>query len=348
MQSSTAVIGSSIDESDTSTSSTTKTATLPSQYVPTNNPRYEPKPSFTRVSYLQPHWKRRKQILSAHPEIEHLSGPDSFSVFYIFLCVGIMTYSAYLLREASWPMIVLATYTIGAVTNHALWVLIHDATHDCMFKSKAMNLFFLCICNLPHIAPSGISFRHYHRIHHSHLNEAYADPDVPGETELKIFCTNPLMKIIWLFLFPIIQIYRTSRYSVSIFGFWICMNWAMNVLFAAAIYQFMGAKSLTYLTVASYFSIGLHPVGARWISEHFSVCPTQETFSYYGPLNLVSFNIGYHNEHHDLPDVPWNKLPTVRKLAPEFYETLYQHNSYLNVLRQFFFDPKFTLHLRIV
>lgn len=56
----------------------------------------------------------------------------------------------------------------------------------------------------------------------------------------------------------------------------------------------------------------------------------------------------YHNEHHDFPDVPWSRLPDVRKTAPEFYETLWQHSSYLMVLYEFFFDPNFTLHSRVV
>ena len=70
---------------------------------------------------------------------------------------------------------------------------------------------------------------------------------------------------------------------------------------------------------AFFFSISLDPVGARWIREHYTYDFDQGTFSYYGPINRVALNMGYHNEHHDLPSIPLNNLPRLRAMAPELY-----------------------------
>jgi fatty acid desaturase len=57
--------------------------------------------------------------------------------------------------------------------------------------------------------------------------------------------------------------------------------------------------------------------------------------------------MGYHNEHHDLPSIPWNNLPKVRALAPEFYDTLKYHSSWSRLLFQFIFDKRYSLYSRI-
>ena len=95
-----------------------------------------------------------------------------------------------------------------------------------------------------------------------------------------------------------------------------------------------------------FFSVGLHPLGARWIQEHYLVHENQETSSYYGPLNVLALNVGYHNEHHDFPWVPWNRLPAIRRAAPEAYDSLASHASWTRLLWRFLSDSNLSLWSR--
>lgn len=72
-----------------------------------------------------------------------------------------------------------------------------------------------------------------------------------------------------------------------------------------------------------------------------------ETYSYYGPLNAITWNVGYHNEHHDFPSIPGSRLPLVRKIAPEYYDDLPQHNSWVKVLFDFIMDPSIGPYARV-
>ncbi len=50
--------------------------------------------------------------------------------------------------------------------------------------------------------------------------------------------------------------------------------------------------------------------------------------------------VGYHNEHHDFPAVAWTRLPALRALAPEFYDTLPSHPSWPMVIVNFIRDSE--------
>jgi len=108
-----------------------------------------------------------------------------------------------------------------------------------------------------------------------------------------------------------------------------------------------GPNGLLYLFFSFWFSVGgLHPLSARWLQEHFAFAPNQGTFDYYGPLNTLALNIGYHNEHHDFHEIPWTRLPQLTVIAPEFYNTLTCHRSLFALLVTFIFDPSYSLGTR--
>ena len=125
------------------------------------------------------------------------------------------------------------------------------------------------------------------------------------------------------------------------------MNWIIQIAFIGAVIYFFGAKSTVYLVASFFFSIGLHPLGARWVQEHFLTHGDQETKSYYGPMNTVNLNVGYHNEHHDFPSVPWNKLPKIKKFASSYYDNLGYHTSYTVLLFQFLFKKEISVYSRM-
>jgi sphingolipid delta-4 desaturase len=149
--------------------------------------------------------------------------------------------------------------------------------------------------------------------------------------------------------YPVFQVFRISRLKeIKPFDKWVALNFAMEILFITAIWMWLGPKAISFLLLSFFFSVGLHPLGARWIQEHYLTHEQQETYSYYGVLNRVAFNVGYHNEHHDFPSIPWNKLPQIRKTAPVFYDTLYYHTSWTKLFFRFLFDRKISLFSRVI
>jgi len=111
-----------------------------------------------------------------------------------------------------------------------------------------------------------------------------------------------------------------------------------------------GAGALAYLFAGSILGLGLHPLAGHFIAEHFEFVSGQETYSYYGPLNWFTYNVGYHNEHHDFPKVPGRMLPKVREIcksSPEFYENLPHYDSWVKVLIGFIFYENMTCFCRV-
>ena len=302
---------------------------------------------FVITDQPNPHTKRGREILKQHPEIRRLFKPYPASVAYIVGLVVMQITIAYLLRDTHWLGVLLAAYLVGAFASHALFVLIHDATHNLIATGTLRNRLLGLLCNVGQGFPSAMSFRTYHLLHHSHLDEFDYDADLASPWEARLVGNSPIRKAVWLLCFSAIEIVRPLRIKRPLADNWLVGNVVVIVATDLLIWQWCGLPGLAYVLLSTFFGIGLHPLGARWIQEHYTFIPGQETYSYYGILNLVTLNIGYHNEHHDLVRVPWAHLPKVKALAPEFYDHLYAHRSLTRVLMQWLFDRRLDLHTRI-
>jgi len=238
---------------------------------------------------------------------------------------------------------------IGATIDHALWTLIHECSHNLVFRSRTGNRLVAIGANLPLVIPSALSFCKYHLLHHRHMGEPALDAGVPGPLESRVVGDSPLRKALWLSGFvAVMGIVRPLRLKIRLLDPWTTVNIVVQVAVMATLVAYTGVRPLAYLVVSTVFAIGLHPMGARWIQEHFALRDNQETYSYYGPLNRVSFNIGYHNEHHDLVTVPWSRLPQIRRLAPEFYDGLASYGSWTSLLWRFITNQSMTLFSYVI
>jgi sphingolipid 4-desaturase/C4-monooxygenase len=305
---------------------------------------------FDAVTYPEPHLERTRVLLRSHPEVRSLFGREPMTAFWVLLLVSVQVAAAWALRAQPVWLLLLAAWLGGALVVHGLWVLIHDCTHNLVLKRTRDNAVLQIIAGLPVIFPAAIPFRKYHLLHHRFQGDPDLDADLAGPVEARLVGNGTVRKALWLLTFFAWQAARVPRLKrIKIWDGWYVANVAVQVAFVAAVVGGLGWRAFLYLFMSSVFAIGLHPVGARWIQEHYLTAPgDQETFSYYGPINRIAFNVGYHNEHHDLMMVPWSRLPQIKAIAPELYDSLYSHQSWSRLLIRFIFDPGLSLYSRRV
>jgi len=311
----------------------------PKEYS-TANPNFDKNYEYFHVmDHDEPHAIRRKQILEKHPEIEELFTRDRTSIYLAIFFNILQFLIVWFLSniDLSWGNIILVSFLVGALINHALFILIHDITHFTCFQTKLYNQLFGIIANLPQIIPTAISFGRYHADHHAYFGDAVNDPDLPHPSEMKIFNTW-YKKLFFICTMPISYALRPYFKKPKLTSFMEALNIVCNFAYGYMIFKYFGIKQLVYLTLGTLMGLSIHPIGAHIIAEHFEFYSGQDTYSYYGWMNYLNFNVGYHVEHHDFPNISWTKLPMVTKIAPEFYENLPQVDSYITVVFKYIFE----------
>jgi sphingolipid delta-4 desaturase len=294
----------------------------------------------------EPHFKRRKEILSSHPEVRELYGIDEGLKYKILGMVLFQLISAPFIAELAWYWYLPIAYVFGASVSHTLLLAIHELSHDLAFKKKWHNHLIALFANIPIVAPYAMSFRTYHLKHHWEQGDVDNDTDLPTSAEAKIF-QGFFGKILWAINQILFYAIRPILVHQIKFEKWHYINVVFQLIAITAYWYFVGTGAIVYLLVALFLGGSIHPLAAHFIAEHYVFVEGQETYSYYGNLNKLSLNVGYHNEHHDFPNIPGTRLPKLKALAPEFYDNLFAHKSWVNVTYQFITNPKIALSSRV-
>lgn len=307
---------------------------------------------FITTSEADPHLARAKRILAAHPDLKKSYGRDPSSAAWTLAIVAfqVLISIALALSGAPWWLVIVFAYCIGAFANIALLILIHEYTHNLVFRGTVLNRLGALFANVPIIFPAAMGFRNFHLQHHRYMGVQELDGDLPSEAEARWVGNSTLRKLLWVAMFWFVQgVMRPAKTTGQrTFDGWAIVNVMLMAACVGALVVPFGAVPVCYLFLSTMFALGPHPVGGRWFQEHYVLTPGQETYSYYGPLNRISFNVGYHNEHHDFPGIPWSRLPAVRATAREFYDPLHHYTSWTGLLLRIVLDPRFRPHLRIV
>ncbi|KAM9090967.1 sphingolipid delta(4)-desaturase/C4-monooxygenase DES2 isoform 2-T2 [Megaptera novaeangliae] len=262
--------------------------------------------------------------------------PDPHLKWMVLGMVLAQLLACWLVRGLAWRWLLFWAYAFGGCVNHSLTLAIHDISHNTAFGTghPAHNRWFAIFANLPLGVPYASSFKKYHVDHHRYLGGDGLDVDVPTRLEGWLFCT-PARKLLWLALQPFFYSLRPLCVNPKAVTRMEVFNALAQLAANATIFTLWGLKPMVYLLASSLLGLGLHPISGHFVAEHYMFLQGHETYSYYGPLNCITFNVGYHVEHHDFPSIPSCNLPLVRKIAPEYYDHLPQHHSWVKVLWDF-------------
>lgn len=289
------------------------------------------------------HDARRGRIRRAHPEIRDLYGHDPRTQFAVIGTVGAHFLVAGALSGAGILPWLGATLVVGPALAHAIGVLIHEATHNLVARGPRANKIWGLILNLPLGAPAAVDFRAQHLLHHRHLGEGDSedgkDTQAPTLKEDAWVGVSAWRKIV---SFTVGRFHWPGRPANAVpFDSWRIVNWVSSFGAVALVGVTWGAGPALYLLCSSLLAFGPHTFGARRLSEHLPVHRDQPTNSYYGPLNWLSFNVGYHVEHHDFPNVSWTRVRKLKSLARDEYEGLFAFHSWTRLVIDYFFDPRY-------
>mmetsp|Transcript_20419 Transcript_20419/g.63472 ORF Transcript_20419/g.63472 Transcript_20419/m.63472 type:complete len:374 (-) Transcript_20419:331-1452(-) len=316
--------------------------------MPQPNPKTGRREDFIWSDEAEPHMHRRKQLMAKYgKEINKLMKPEPLTKYYCVAFLSIVLGLSVATLEWSWPAYLAGLY-VSSIFTHSLFLAVHEVTHHSAFRSQFANDLLSMLVNCGIGVPYSMMFKLYHGEHHKYQGWDGIDTDIPSDLELRLLQSFPGKLFFASCQIPFYA-FRPCLVRAQKLSWKHALNWAFVLTFDYIWFSLWGWKAIAFLIASTFLAGSWNPVAGHFISEHyvFDSKGKQETYSYYGPWNAISFNVGYHNEHHDFPSVPWTALPKLRALAPEFYENLETTDSWFMASVRFLFDDNVGVWARV-
>jgi len=255
------------------------------------------------------------------------------------------------------PVVWIAAALVIATRQHALSILMHDASHFRLLSSRVWNDRLSNWLLAYPLLVTTEGYRKNHLAHHLHLNTE-ADPDwvrKAGKRDWKFpkskralllllardFCGGGFVDMLKAIVNlrgekSVERAAQTRHYVIGR-----CLYYAVAAAAIMAAGLWLPVLVLWYLPAFTVLPVILR---IRSIAEHFGLeaehdlnmsrnttCPLWER------VLLAPHNIGYHLDHHIFPSVPFYNLPRLSSLlmgVPEYAALAHQNDQYLGVSRR--------------
>ncbi|MEM1434134.1 MAG: fatty acid desaturase family protein [Pseudomonadota bacterium] len=277
-----------------------------------------------------------------------------FDYGVLMLTIGAMTALSF--GPAFWLLLPLA-WLIIAARQHAILVLLHDATHGLAHPRRGWNeVIGELACGAPMFVTMS-KYRKDHLAHHRELNSA-ADPDWVrklGSTAEARFWQFPLSTsasrfLLWSWFGSVCYLLRSFTHLsagttaggeaavATSPGYIRPLRTGLYLGLAGALTVFGGWLLFLLLWVAPVLLVLPLIMRIRSIAEHFAL-PNEQPLNasrnvVCGPLEaflLAPHNVNLHLDHHLLPGVSFTELPALHRSlqeAPGYAAAAHQNDGY--------------------
>ncbi len=245
-----------------------------------------------------------KKLTKQHSKTTNAHGFCALVIDYAIL-FGVIYLSVYLNDIFFY---IASVWVIGLLQFSISEVLLHEASHNHLFKTPKLNN----IMRIFFADPFLIDFDDYkktHFNHHKHLGDPKYDHIASDYEDYGLYKENKNLFWIW-FIKPLIG-YTAYDYIVYVIFPYIKAHAIRAILFWLPIFAVCWWSNSLDLLLLYWFIPLLWAASSilYWseVGDHYNT--KSDVRSNLGAIfNLMCHNIGYHSLHHKYPSIPWHNL----------------------------------------